>query len=81
MKLECPECEQSYVITQTRGEELLYYGLSIEVTIPIRHCAYCQFDWYDSEAEDIKTNAIIKALFDRVKELEERVKELEKEDD
>jgi putative zinc finger/helix-turn-helix YgiT family protein len=63
---ECPNCGSSKVETRKITDRFQYgsgaKAVSLEALIPFRRCADCGFEFTDSEAEDIRHEAICRHL-------------------
>ena len=65
LDLVCPECGESAVVTVPTRHRFRYAGekpAMIDVTLPVRHCQECGFDFLDHEAEQVQHEAVCKHL-------------------
>ncbi|SRR6266545_3764227 len=63
---ECPNCDSNRVETRNIVDKFQYgsgaKAASLEAKIPFRRCADCKFEFTDSEAEDLRHEAICRHL-------------------
>ena len=64
--LACPQCGESAISTSIQRDKLVYgtgnSAVELTVELPVRHCNDCDIHYLDSEAEDIKHEAVCRHL-------------------
>ncbi len=64
--LLCPNCGSSHIQTTTELDEFKYgsadKAISLKAYLPFRKCLECEFEYTDSEAEDLRHEAICRHL-------------------
>ncbi len=64
--LECPQCGKSAISTSIEPDKFIYgagnSAVELMVELPVRHCNACGTHYVDSEAEDIKHEAVCRHL-------------------
>src|SRR5262245_29099399 len=64
--LECPECGKVAVSTKMTPHTFDYghgsQAIQITVTLPLRVCCQCGFEYYDKESQDARHEAVCKHL-------------------
>lgn len=64
--LTCPQCGESAISTLIRRDKFVYgsgdSAVELIVDLPVRHCNICDIHYIDSEAEDIKHEAVCQHL-------------------
>ncbi len=64
--VECPNCGSSNVTTRVSLDRFAYGNgpdaVQLEANIPFHRCADCAFEYTDSEAEDIRHEAVCRHL-------------------
>lgn len=64
--LACPQCGGSSISTSIRRDKFVYgsgdSAVELIVDLPVRHCNDCDIHYMDSEAEDIKHEAVCRHL-------------------
>lgn len=62
----CPSCESGAVSTQIVEEDFQYGqgadAAMLHVSLPLRSCSNCGFEYFDEESEEIKHDAVCKHL-------------------
>ena len=62
----CPQCEDTRISTSIYQDRLIYgtgeSAAEIVVDLPVRRCSACDFQFIDSEAEEIKHAAVCQYL-------------------
>ena len=62
----CPQCGESGISTSIHQDKFIYgtgeSAAEIIVDLPVRHCSACDFQFIDSEAEEIKHEAVCEHL-------------------
>ena len=63
---QCPECDKAQVITIPTPHRFRYGAgsnpVEIEMTLPVRHCQACGFEFLDKESEGKQHEAVCKHL-------------------
>ena len=64
--LACPQCGESAISTSIQRDKFVYgtgnSAVELTVELPVRHCNDCDIHYLDSEAEDIKHEAVCRHL-------------------
>ncbi|MCY3941142.1 MAG: type II toxin-antitoxin system MqsA family antitoxin [Gammaproteobacteria bacterium] len=62
----CPQCGESAISTSIQRDKFVYgtgnSAVELTVELPVRHCNDCDIHYLDSEAEDIKHEAVCRHL-------------------
>ena len=62
----CPQCGNTGISTSIHQDKFIYgtgeSALELIVDLPVRHCSTCNFQFLDSEAEEIKHREICRHL-------------------
>ena len=66
MKYTCPQCGDRAISTSIEQDKFVYgsgkSAVELSVDLPVRHCSACDFQFLDSECEDIQQAAVCQHL-------------------
>ena len=65
-KYTCPQCGEREISTSVQQDKFVYgsgeSAVELSVDLPVRHCSDCDFQFVDSEGEDIQQAAVCQHL-------------------